>query len=361
MDFGDGKTGRTSFSNGNVSVYPDSILRQILIICTSDVTNRESVCRAYASIRESLPPIGGVANGAMVLKDCLFAQTTLEDIQSVMAPKVQGSIVLSEVFGDLDLEFFILFGSAAGPLGNVGQTAYSAATEFMSALINQRHEKGLIGSIIHPGLIKGVGYFARADSTVQNLIERNTGASNFTERDLHELFAEGILAGHPNFSSNPEVIAGYQVINAADNPNTLWLRNPKAWNLITHAANPTRSASGTNDNVSAGMQIKLAKSTAEAREIITEGFIKEVRSRLQLSAEESLTGASALTEMGVDSLVAIELRHWFVKELSVDIPVLQIIGGSSIQELAGVAASKLSKESMPDAQTEVVPASGTDA
>ncbi|GAA85768.1 hypothetical protein AKAW_03882 [Aspergillus luchuensis IFO 4308] len=326
-----------------------------------DVTNRESVCRAYASIRESLPPIGGVANGAMVLKDCLFAQTTLEDIQSVMAPKVQGSIVLSEVFGDLDLEFFILFGSAAGPLGNVGQTAYSAATEFMSALINQRHEKGLIGSIIHPGLIKGVGYFARADSTVQNLIERNTGASNFTERDLHELFAEGILAGHPNFSSNPEVIAGYQVINAADNPNTLWLRNPKAWNLITHAANPTRSASGTNDNVSAGMQIKLAKSTAEAREIITEGFIKEVRSRLQLSAEESLTGASALTEMGVDSLVAIELRHWFVKELSVDIPVLQIIGGSSIQELAGVAASKLSKESMPDAQTEVVPASGTDA
>ncbi|OJZ91332.1 hypothetical protein ASPFODRAFT_41758 [Aspergillus luchuensis CBS 106.47] len=326
-----------------------------------DVTNRESVCRAYASIRESLPPVGGVANGAMVLKDCLFAQTTLEDIQSVMAPKVQGSIVLSEVFGDLDLEFFILFGSAAGPLGNVGQTAYSAATEFMSALINQRHEKGLIGSIIHPGLIKGVGYFARADSTVQNLIERNTGASNFTERDLHELFAEGILAGHPNFSNNPEVIAGYQVINAADNPNTLWLRNPKAWNLITHAANPTRSASGTNDNVSAGMQIKLAKSTAEAREIITEGFIKEVRSRLQLSAEESLTGASALTEMGVDSLVAIELRHWFVKELSVDIPVLQIIGGSSIQELAGVAASKLSKESMPDAQTEVVPASGTDA
>src|SRR5689334_1431337 len=102
------------------------------MIFIRDVTNRESVCRAYASIRDSLPPIGGVANGAMVLKDCLFAQMTLDDLQSVMAPKVQGSIILEEVFGNMDLDFFILFGSAAGPLGNVGQTAYSAATEFMS-------------------------------------------------------------------------------------------------------------------------------------------------------------------------------------------------------------------------------------
>lgn len=335
--------------------------RQILIICNSDVTNRESVCRVYASIRESLPSIGGVANGAMVLKDCLFAQTTLENMQSVMAPKVQGSIILSEVFGDLDLEFFILFGSAAGPLGNVGQTAYSAATEFMSALIKQRHEQGLVGSIIHPGLIKGVGYFARADSAVQNMIERNTGASNFSEQDLHELFAEGVLAGHPGSSNDPEVIAGYQVINAEENSNALWLRNPKAWHLISHAVNPTTSASGTNENVPIRKQLELAKSTGKATDIIAEGFIKEVRSRLQLSAEESLTGASTLTEMGVDSLVAIELRHWFVRELSVDLPVLQIIGGSSIQELAGTAASKLSKESMPDTQTEVVPTSGTDA
>ncbi|KAL3251096.1 hypothetical protein ABHI18_010823 [Aspergillus niger] len=326
-----------------------------------DVTNRESVSRAYASIRGSLPPIGGVANGAMVLKDCLFAQASLEDMQSVMAPKVQGSVILSEVFGGLDLEFFILFGSAAGPLGNIGQTAYSAATEFMSALIKQRNEQGLVGSIIHPGLIKGIGYFARADSAVQNMIERNTGASNFTEEDLHELFAEGILAGHPGSSSDPEVIAGYQVINAAENPSALWLRNPKAWNLISHAANPTISASGTNDKIPIRTQLELAKSIVEATGIITDGFIKEVRSRLQLSAEESLTGASGLTDLGVDSLVAIELRHWFVRELSVDLPVLQIIGGSSIQELASTAASKLSMNFTPDIGTEGVPTSGTDA
>eukprot|EP00136_Aspergillus_niger_P010456 XP_003188852.1 hypothetical protein ANI_1_2502094 [Aspergillus niger CBS 513.88] len=297
----------------------------------------------------------------MVLKDCLFAQASLEDMQSVMAPKVQGSVILSEVFGGLDLEFFILFGSAAGPLGNIGQTAYSAATEFMSALIKQRNEQGLVGSIIHPGLIKGIGYFARADSAVQNMIERNTGASNFTEEDLHELFAEGILAGHPGSSSDPEVIAGYQVINAAENPSALWLRNPKAWNLISHAANPTISASGTNDKIPIRTQLELAKSIVEATGIITDGFIKEVRSRLQLSAEESLTGASGLTDLGVDSLVAIELRHWFVRELSVDLPVLQIIGGSSIQELASTAASKLSMNFTPDIGTEGVPTSGTDA
>ncbi|PWY79460.1 ketoacyl-synt-domain-containing protein [Aspergillus sclerotioniger CBS 115572] len=312
-----------------------------------DVTNRGSICRAYAAICSELPSVGGVVNGAMVLKDCLFAQMTLEDMQSVVAPKVQGSIILNEVFGNLDLEFFILLGSAAGPLGNVGQTAYSAATEFMSALIQQRREQGLVGSIIHPGLIKGVGYFERADSARQGAIERNTVTPHLTEQDLYELFAEGILAGHPDSGRDPEVIAGYTLIDTAENPNALWLRNPKAWNLIKHTAHPATPASSSNDSVPIMIQLESAESMAGVVEVIVNGFIKEVRSKLQLSTEESLTGATVLTDMGVDSLVAIELRHWFVKELSVDLPVLQIIGGVSIQELSSCAASKLSADHIP--------------
>ncbi|PYI07074.1 ketoacyl-synt-domain-containing protein [Aspergillus sclerotiicarbonarius CBS 121057] len=319
---------------------------------TMDVTNRESICRAYSAICSEMPPVGGIVNGAMVLKDRLFAQMTLDDMQSVIAPKVQGSMILNEVFGSLDLEFFILFGSAAGPLGNVGQTAYSAATEFMSALIQQRREQGLVGSIIHPGLIKGVGYFERAGSARQNIIERNTGTPQLTENDLYELFAEGILAGHPDSGRDPEVIAGYTVIDTAENPNALWLRNPKAWNLIKHTAHPTTPASSSDDSIPIMIQLESAKSMVGVVEIIADGFIKEVRSKLQLSTAESLTRASALTDMGVDSLVAIELRRWFVKELSVDLPVLQIIGGASIHELSSFAASKLSTDYIPNISTE---------
>ncbi|OOF98604.1 hypothetical protein ASPCADRAFT_162193 [Aspergillus carbonarius ITEM 5010] len=317
-----------------------------------DVSNRESICRTYATICGDLPPVGGVANGAMVLKDCLFAQMTLEDMQSVFAPKVQGSIILNEVFGDLDLEFFILFGSAAGPLGNIGQAAYSAATQFMSALIQQRRKQGLVGSIIHPGLIKGVGYFERAGSARQDAIERNTGTPHMTEQDLYELFAEGILAGHPGSGRDPEVIAGYKLIDTADNPSALWLRNPKAWHLIKHTAHPATPAPSSDDSAPIIIQLESAKSMVGVVEVIAKGFIKEVRSKLQLSAEESLTGASVLTDMGVDSLVAIELRHWFVKELSVDLPVLQIIGGASIRELSSFAASKLSTNHFPDISAE---------
>ncbi|RAL06443.1 non-reducing polyketide synthase pyr2, partial [Aspergillus ibericus CBS 121593] len=307
---------------------------------TMDVTSRESISRAYAAICSEMPPVGGVVNGAMVLKDCLFAQVTLEDMQSVIAPKVQGSVILNEVFGALDLEFFILFGSAAGPLGNVGQTAYSAATEFMSALIQQRREQGLVGSIIHPGLIKGVGYYERVGSARQNIIEQNTGTPQLTEQDLHELFAEGILAGHPDSGRDAEVIAGYTVIDTAENPNALWLRNPKAWNLIKHTTHPATPASSSDDSVPILIQLESAKSMVDVVAIIADGFIKEVRSRLRLSTEQSLTKVSALTDMGVDSLVAIELRRWFVKELFIDLPVLKIIGGASIHELSSFAASK---------------------
>ncbi|PYH98773.1 ketoacyl-synt-domain-containing protein [Aspergillus ellipticus CBS 707.79] len=313
-----------------------------------DVTNRESICHVRDTICSQMPPIGGVVNGAMVLKDCLFAQTTLEDMKSVLAPKVEGSIFLNEIFGNRDLDFFILFGSAAGPLGNVGQTAYSAATGFMSALIQQRREQGLVGSIIHPGLIKGVGYFARADRTRQDTIEKNTGTPHLTEQDLHELFAEGILAGRPDSGRNPEVIAGYKVIDPAENPNALWLRNPKAWSLVNPSTHSISRVSSSDDSISMKIQLESARSMDGVIEAIAEGFIKEVRSKLQLSDDESLTGAAALTELGVDSLVAIELRQWFVKELSVDIPVLQIIGGSSIRDLSRLAASKLSTEYVPN-------------
>ncbi|PWY82224.1 ketoacyl-synt-domain-containing protein [Aspergillus heteromorphus CBS 117.55] len=315
-----------------------------------DVTSRESICRAHDTIRSTLPPIGGVVNGAMVLNDCLFTQMTLDDMQRVLAPKVQGSIHLNDVFGSYDLDFFILVGSAAGPLGNVGQTAYSAATEFMSALIQQRREQGLVGSIIHPGLIKGVGYFARADRAVQDMIEKNTGTPDLTEHDVHELFAEGILAGRPNSGRDPEVIAGYKVIDPAENPNALWLRNPKAWNLVGYGAHSVSQVSGSSDGVPMKVQLKSAKSMDDAIEAIAQGFIKAVRLKLQLSNEESLTGVAALTELGVDSLVAIELRQWFVKELAVDLPVLQIIGGSSIRDLSTLAASKLSSDSIPNVQ-----------
>jgi hypothetical protein len=72
----------------------------------------------------------------------------LEDFQKVVKPKVDGTMFLSELFERNTLDFFIAFSSIVATLGNSGQSAYSAANSFTKALINQRRERGLAGSVI---------------------------------------------------------------------------------------------------------------------------------------------------------------------------------------------------------------------
>ena len=74
-----------------------------------------------------MPAIGGVANGAMVLSDRLFADMPYESFQKVLEPKVDGSKNLDEVFSGDDLDFFILFSSISVVTGQRSQANYAAA------------------------------------------------------------------------------------------------------------------------------------------------------------------------------------------------------------------------------------------
>ena len=64
---------------------------------------------------------------------------------------------------------------------------------------------------------------------------------------------------------------------------------------------------------------------------------------LQIS-DQAIDHDAPLVELGVDSLVAVEVRSWFLKELKVDIPVLKVVGGASLAELCQRALDKLPEE-----------------
>jgi hybrid polyketide synthase/nonribosomal peptide synthetase ACE1 len=95
-----------------------------------------------------MPPIAGVANGALILRDQAFSDMDLESFQTVIKPKVDGTLFLNQLFQENTLDFFIAFSSVVATMGNSGQSAYSAANGFTKALVNQRRERGLAGSVI---------------------------------------------------------------------------------------------------------------------------------------------------------------------------------------------------------------------
>lgn len=74
---------------------------------------------------------------------------------------------------------------------------------------------------------------------------------------------------------------------------------------------------------------------------ITEAFITRLKRTLQIPPEESVNENVSLVEQGVDSLMAVEVRTWFLKELDVDMPVLKVLAGGTIQDLVNDAIQRL--------------------
>ncbi len=114
-----------------------------------DVTNKKSTFDAIQGVKATLPPIAGVANGAMVLNDGLFNVMSHEKFNGTLRPKVIGTIFLNQLFDKPDLDFFITFSSLAYVTGNFGQTSYAAANAFMTSVVEGRRKRGLVGSVMH--------------------------------------------------------------------------------------------------------------------------------------------------------------------------------------------------------------------
>lgn len=76
---------------------------------------------------------------------------------------------------------------------------------------------------------------------------------------------------------------------------------------------------------------------------ILAAFLAKLRAVLH-SADEEIAPSASLVELGVDSLVAVEVRSWLLKTLKVDLPVLKLVGGSAVDEICGMVMKKLPEE-----------------
>lgn len=204
----------------------------------------------------------------MVLSDTLLSNMSFKEMKTVISPKVDGSRFLDELFPHNDLDFFILFGSAVDVMGNSGQAAYCAANMFMNSLVSSRQKRGLAGSLIGLGEVKGVGYAARMNRELNDIIGATLPLS---EKEVHHMFAEGVLAGQPSSGRNPVLYAGMDSKDPRKDPDILWYPHPKFWHYIESgdgaAATETKGAT-----VSLKSQLAVAASMDDVVNIVTGSF-----------------------------------------------------------------------------------------
>jgi hypothetical protein len=312
-----------------------------------DVTKKESV-EEVLKIRQTMPPVAGVCNAAMVLSDSLFIDMDIDQLKDTLAPKVDGSENLDAVFRDTNtkLDFFILLSSAAAIVGNAGQANYNCANLYMEALVEQRRGRGAAASIIHIGYVSDVGYVTRNSSSMMQRQFNTLRSMPLSETDVHHAYAQAIRGGRPGAGSY-NIIMGVQPPNVPQVPNqpVVWLGNPRFGHFVPY----TKLGSKQQQKVGKlGDVRKLAieaQSEEDAVAVIVGAFSTKLESILQLSpGSVGENPKQPLVEFGIDSLVAVEIRTWFVRELGAEVPVVKILGGDSVLQLCRIAVQSVRKQ-----------------
>ena len=287
-----------------------------------DVANMSSLRAAYTEIQSSMPPVAGVMNAAMVLRDRIFHRMPWEDFAAVLGPKIEGSRNLDQVFGDEQLDFFICFSSTTSIVGSIGQSAYAAANHFMASLVEQRRQRGLAGTVLHIAILTGFGYIFRQDSEHADTIYKAIlpRFERQSEIDLHEMLAEAIICGRPSPHQSPELITGIRPFFQGE-----WRDDPRlscysGQGQLEDESNQKQAAG----SVSVKAQLAANEDPTQCLPILQTGFALYLGNLLEIDPEQ-LDSNLPVANLGIDSLVAIRIREWFLKEMNVDVPVLKIM------------------------------------
>ncbi|KAI8170209.1 Lovastatin nonaketide synthase [Colletotrichum sp. SAR 10_70] len=290
--------------------------------CAKDLSNEKDLDAGLSKIRETLPPIGGIAYGPLILRDTMLQNMSLADMNLVLDSKVVGARLLHERFCDskteTPLDFFIMFSSGATVGGNPGQSNYNAANAYLQALAQYRRAKGLVASTIHVGAVMGIGYLARTHFDEQLLKVHDMG--KLAEKDFHTLFAEAIVSGRCALGqeesntnrmsvtdmSDIEVITGFPVFEAKNkNSFKLW-DNPRFGHLRTPENSLSHVGEGSSaSRVSIKERLREAKTVDEAKEAIIHGLAQKTRDILLIPADQIVNLSAALLDQGIDSLGAV--------------------------------------------------------
>jgi phthiocerol/phenolphthiocerol synthesis type-I polyketide synthase C len=291
-----------------------------LQIAACDATDAHALDDLISSIEARGTPLKGVVHSAMVVDDGLVRNFDEQRFSAVLAPKLAGAWNLHHATRDCALDFFVVYSSATTFLGNPGQASYVAANSYLEALIEQRRAAGLPGTYMAWGPLDDVGFLARHAQTREALQARIGGASISSLEALAAL-EQTLLDGR----------AGEAVVRLD-------------WNVIASgmpAAHARRYSGllkrGANESTRQGgatMRAEiLALPFADAIKRVEEILRVQIARILHLSPEKIAADRSVL-ELGMDSLMGMELGMAVEESFEVKLSVMTLAEGATLAALA---------------------------
>jgi acyl transferase domain-containing protein/ubiquinone/menaquinone biosynthesis C-methylase UbiE/acyl carrier protein len=306
-----------------------------VVVARADVTQEAQVADVLAEVHRSMPPLRGVVHAAMVLDDALLPQLDEARMRTVMAPKVLGAWNLHTQTLDDPLDFFVSFSSLTSMIGNPGQGNYVAANAFLDALAHHRRLQGLPALTVNWGAVSGAGYVAENPEIAQKL--EHVGVMSLPAQQLLTIL-RALL-------SHDVVQIGVGHIDWPRLAKVRLIRTSPRLAHLTEAAAGGEAEGGAASMVDALMAVD----PAERRQFLSVQ-IRDQLARLLGMSPAKLDVEQPLLNLGLDSLMAVEVGNQVQAMVGVDVPAMKFMEGLSIAGLAEFVIDQLSDEEAPSAE-----------
>ncbi|HEY5717514.1 MAG TPA: SDR family NAD(P)-dependent oxidoreductase, partial [Motiliproteus sp.] len=306
-----------------------------------DVADGAALEALLARCGDTLPPLRGVVHAATVIDDALIRNLSTEQIERVLTPKIAGAMQLDRLTRELELDLFVLYSSATTLMGNPGQSVYVAANHWLEALAAARRQRGLPATCARWGAIDDVGFLARNEKIKEALQSRMGGGALSAAVALDAL--EQMLLAQSTTLGVMELEWGalQRFLPSAEQPK---------FREIALAAEDTGAGSDEQVDI---QQLIDSLSEQELQQTIAAMLAHEL-SRILLIPEEQVDVERSVYDMGLDSLMGVELMVAIESRFGINVPVMVLSEAPTLNKLSAYLIAQLrgdSDDSEPDQMT----------
>ena len=297
-------------------------------VVSADIGAPNDVRRLFAEIKSGAQPLRGLFHLAMVIDDAPLAALTPERMRTVFGPKAHGAWLLHEATQEMKLDCFVMFSSVSSIFGNPAQGNYSAANAFIDSLAHHRQALGLPALTVNWGVLGGEGYVARNERVADFLARQGTMEFRPVKRwrCLSRSFVREARKRFPFGSIGENGVNSFRSMQ--ENP-------------LSRAHFRRDRKSGDRAGATSDWRSRIdAASPAEKQAVICQAVREAVGSVLRVKPD-SLREDQPLTDLGLDSLMGVEIETSLEAAVGVALPPTSLMRARTIGQIASLIAGQI--------------------
>ncbi|HMD83202.1 MAG TPA: SDR family NAD(P)-dependent oxidoreductase [Terriglobia bacterium] len=337
-----GRNAPSSTALGTVSKLQEAGAQ--IVIVQADVSREQEVAKVLREMGATMPPLGGIFHCAGLLNDGLLRRQDWAGFARVMAAKVSGAWNLHVLTKGMPLDFFVLFSSIASLLGSPGQGNHAAANAFLDALAHDRHAHGLAALSVNWGGWAEVGAAARRNTHERAPMGMDTIPPKKGLQVLEQVLQEGYVQ------------VGVMPVNWQEFTQQFSAQNIPP--LLSDLVRESRQGAGAAKPATPPSELlrKLQEAPPSERRALLLSHVRNQATKvLGIDTSTPLDERKPLNEVGLDSLMAIELRNVLGIAAGRTLPATLLFDYPTVESLSDYLAREVFsveflKSSHPQAQ-----------